>query len=55
MEIRMEEIVNEIIKDLGADKPIKDILLKSQIVASELNNNSFSEWISKHSIAFAAK
>lgn len=41
----MEEIINEIIKDLGADKPIKGILLKSQIVASKLNNNSFSEWI----------
>lgn len=42
----MDELINEIIKGLGADKPIKSILLKSQIVASELGNAAFSKWIS---------
>lgn len=42
----MDELINEIIKGLGADKPIKSILLKSQIVASELGNTVFSKWIS---------
>lgn len=42
----MDELINEIIKGLGADKPIKGILLKSQIVASELGNTVFSKWIS---------
>ena len=37
--------MEELIKGLGADKPINGILLKSQIVASELNNADFSEWV----------
>lgn len=41
----MEELINEIIKGLGSDKPINSILLKSQIVASELGNANFSKWI----------
>lgn len=42
----MEELITEIIKDLGSGKPINGILLKSQIIASELNNSTFSDWIS---------
>ena len=42
----MESLISEIIKGLGADKPINTILLKSQIVASELGNTTFSKWIS---------
>ena len=41
----MKDIINKIIQDLGDDKPIKGILLKSQIVASKLNNKEFEKWI----------
>lgn len=41
----MKEEINKIIQDLGDDKPIKGILLKSQIVAAKLNNTEFKEWI----------
>lgn len=41
----MKDIINNIIKDLGEDKPIKGILLKAQIVASKLDNKEFGEWI----------
>lgn len=34
----MKELINKIIQDLGDEKPISGILLKSQIVASELGN-----------------
>ena len=40
-----KDIINKIIQDLGDDKPIKGILLKAQIVASQLNNKEFEEWI----------
>ena len=42
----MKELINKIIQDLGDEKPISGILLKSQIVASELGNQEFSDWIS---------
>lgn len=38
----MKELINKIIQDLGDEKPISGILLKSQIVASELGNQEFS-------------
>lgn len=41
----MKELINKIIQDLGDEKPISGILLKSQIVASELGNQEFSNWI----------
>lgn len=41
----IKDIINKIIQDLGDDKPIKGILLKAQIVASQLNNKEFEEWI----------
>lgn len=41
----MKEFINKIIQDLGDEKPISGILLKSQIVASELGNQEFSNWI----------
>ena len=41
----IKDIINKIIQDLGDDRPIKGILLKAQIVASQLNNKEFEEWI----------
>lgn len=41
----IKDIIDKIIQDLGDDKPIKGILLKAQIVASQLNNKEFEEWI----------
>lgn len=41
----MKELINKIIQDLGEEKSIKTILLKSQIIASKLNNKDFEEWI----------
>lgn len=41
----MKGTINEIIQDLGADKPIKGTLLKAQIVASKLDNKDFEMWI----------
>lgn len=41
----IKDIIDKIIQDLGDDKPIKGILLKTQIVASQLNNKEFEEWI----------
>lgn len=39
----IKDIIDKIIQDLGDDKPIKGILLKAQIVASQLNNKEFEE------------
>ncbi len=41
----MKDLINNIIQDLGDDKPIKGILLKAQIVASNLGNKEFETWI----------
>lgn len=41
----MKELINKIIQDLGDEKPISSILLKSQIVASKLGNQEFANWI----------
>lgn len=43
--IEIKELINVIIQDLGEDKSIKGILLKSQIVASKLNNEELKTWI----------
>lgn len=40
-----KNIIDKIIQDLGDDRPIKRILLKAQILASQLNNKEFAEWI----------
>lgn len=42
----MKDFIDKIIADLGDDRPITGILLKSQIVASRLGNREFQEWIS---------
>lgn len=42
----MKDKINRIIQDLGDDKPIRSILLKSQILAAELGNKEFEKWIS---------
>lgn len=42
----MKSLIDKIIEDLGNDKPIKGILLRSQILASKLGNDEFSSWIS---------
>lgn len=41
----MKVMIDKIIQDLGDDKAIKGILLKTQIVASLLGNNDFEIWI----------
>lgn len=41
----MKAMINKIIQDLGDDRPIKGILLKTQIVASRLGNEDFETWI----------
>lgn len=41
----MKELVNKIIHDLSNNKPISEILLKTQVVASKLGNKEFEEWI----------
>ncbi|WP_288946401.1 hypothetical protein [uncultured Porphyromonas sp.] len=41
----MTNLIDNIIKDLGDDKPIKGILLKSQILGSKLQNKEFQDWI----------
>lgn len=43
---RMKDTIDKIITDLGDERLIKGISLKSQFVASKLGNNEFQEWIS---------
>lgn len=40
----MKDLINKII-DLGNEKPISVFLLKSQMIASELGNQEFPNWI----------
>lgn len=42
---KMKELINQIIQDLGANKPIDGILLKTQVVAHKLKNNEFLQWV----------
>lgn len=41
----MKKLIDSIIQDLGDDKPIKGILLKAQIIAHKLGNQTFKDWI----------
>lgn len=40
-----QELINQIINDLGSNKSVKSILLKCQIIAFDLDNKKFSDWI----------
>lgn len=42
---KMKELINQIIQDLGANKPIDGILLKTQVVAHKLKNEEFLQWV----------
>ncbi len=41
----MKELIQHIITDIGDNKSISDILLDAQIIAYELKNEDFSNWI----------
>ena len=43
--VDIKNLINSVICDLGDDKPISSILLRTQIIAAQLKDEDFTQWI----------